>query len=258
MSLKSMFLQMNTFILKKRIIFLWTATFLVSGCYSASSEVSEESTSSIPRAEKCAAPEGVSRRPATIEEVVSLLNSLPKPVTVSCFLESLERPLNVALTNNQTSAQPAVGSRSPRIFILNDKLYMSVVPEGRGRDYLELSYLTSATTSIKAEIEFPIVEEISKSKPYSNVLFNSGTNCRSCHRAEKQVGLVDAIPIFDSWAYQPEKDTLVDLDQFKKEYNVCNFDKEPERCEIITALFGNGEVQNQSFPKSMYYDFSIY
>lgn len=207
---------------------------------------------------KCAAPEGVSGRPATIEDVVTLVNALPKPVTVSCFLESLERPLNVTLTNSQMSGQPALGSRSPRVFILNDKLYMSVVPEGRGRDYLELSYQTSATTSIKAELEFPIVQQISKSKPYSSVRFGSGTNCSSCHRAEKQVGTLDGTPLFESWAYQPDKETLVDLQQFKNELKVCNFDKEPERCEIIKALIANGEVNTQAFPKSMYFNFSVW
>lgn len=206
----------------------------------------------------CATPRGVSGRPATIEDVVALVNSLPKPVTVRCFLESLERPLNVALTNSQMSGQPAAGNRSPRIFILNEKLYMSVVPEGRGRDYLELSYQTSTTTSIKAEIEFPVMQPIAKSRPYSNVRFGSGTNCSSCHRAEKQVGTLEDVPLFESWAYQPDKETLVDLQQLKNELKVCNFDKEPERCGIIRALLSNGEVRTQAFPKSMYFNFSVW
>lgn len=227
------------------------ATFDTVAVSSSAAPISQSSA-------KCTAPQGVSGKPATIEDVVVLLNSLPKPVTVRCFLESLERPLNVTLTNSQISGQPAVGNRSPRIFILNEKLFMSVVPEGRGKDFLELSYQTSATTSIKAEIEFPILDRIAKGKPYSNVLFNSGTNCRSCHRAEKQVGSVDGIPLFDSWAYQPDKETLVDLQKFKNELRICNFDKEPERCEIIRALLNNGEVNTQAFPKSMYFDFSVY
>nr|BFD66285.1 hypothetical protein HAGR004_13070 [Bdellovibrio sp. HAGR004] len=206
----------------------------------------------------CAAPPGVSGRPATIEDVVVLVNSLPKPVTIRCFLESLERPLNVALTNSQMSGQPAAGNRSPRIFVLNEKLYMSVVPEGRGRDYLELSYQTSTTTSIKAEIEFPVIQPIAKSKPYSNVRFGSGTNCSSCHRAEKQVGIHEGVPVFESWAYQPDKETLVDLQQFKNELKVCNFDKEPERCGIIKAVLSNGEVRTQAFPQSMYFNFSVW
>ncbi|AFY01029.1 Hypothetical protein Bdt_1331 [Bdellovibrio bacteriovorus str. Tiberius] len=156
------------------------------------------------------------------------------------------------------SAQPAAGNRSPRVFILNEKLYMSVVSEGRGRDYLELSYQTTATTSVKAEIEFPIMQSISKSKPYSGVRFGNGTNCSSCHRAEKQIGTIEGAPMFESWAYQPDKETLVDLQQFENELKICNFSKEPERCEIIRAVLGHGEVQSQDFPKSMYFNFSVW
>lgn len=234
--------------------------FLVLGCSSKiNSEVSAGSKSTSGQSvAKCSTPQGVSGRPATIEDVVTLINSLPQPVTVSCFLESLERPLNVTLTNSQMSAQPAVGSRSPRVFILNDKLYMSIVPEGFGRDFLELSYQTSTTTSIKAQIEFPIMQPISKSKPYDDVRFGSQTRCSSCHRAETQVGVIDGVPLFESWAFQPDKETLVDLRQFKSELSVCNFDKEPERCEIIRALLNNGEVNTQSFPKSMFFNFSIW
>lgn len=134
----------------------------------------------------------------------------------------------------------------------------SVVPEGRGRDYLELSYQTTATTSIKAELEFPVVQLISKSKPYSNVRFSAGTNCSSCHRAEKQVGTIEDVPLFESWAYQPDKETLVDLQQFSNELKVCNFAKEPERCEIIRALLSKGEVKTGDFPKSMFFNFSVW
>lgn len=242
------------------VLFFFIALWGGVGCSPAAS-TSQEAVSAAAVSEKsvkCAAPPGISGRPATIEEVVSLINSLPKPVTVRCFLESLDRPLNVSLTNSQMSAQPAAGNRSPRIFILNSKLYMSVVPEGVGRDFLELSYQTSATKSIKAEIEFPILEPLSKSQPYNNVIFRSGTNCSSCHRSEKQVGTIDGTPLFESWAYQPDKETLVELKQFKNDLKVCNFDKEPERCEIIRALLDNGEVNSTAFPESMYFNFSVW
>lgn len=206
----------------------------------------------------CQAGIGVSTRPRTIEDVVSLINSLPKPVTVSCFLESLERPLNVTLTNSQISAQPASGSRSPRIFILNDKLYISVVPEGRGTNFMELSYQTSTTTSIKAEIEFPVVGYLPRNKPYASIYNNSGTTCRACHRAEKQVSEIEGTGIFESWAFQPDKETLVDLQNLKTEAKNCNSSIEPERCKIIRALLDPGQVRTQSFPAEMYYNFSTW
>ena len=239
-----------------KIIFLALMTsWLGLGC---SQLANLENASLSTSARKCVPPQGVSGRPNTIDDVVTLVNSLPKPVTVGCFLESLDRPLNVTLSNSQISVQPASGSRSPRVFILNDKLYMSVVPEGRGQDFLEISYQTSTTTSIKAEIEFPVLEAISKSKPYANIISSSGTNCRSCHRAEKQVATIEDIPLIESWAFQPDKETLVDLQNFKNELSICNFEKEPDRCEIIRAILSNGEVKTQAFPQDMYYNFSMW
>ena len=66
---------------------------------------------------RCVAPEGVSTAPQTIAEVVTLLNALPKPLNLPCFVASLARPLSLHAVNSPFSAQPAQGRRSPRIFI---------------------------------------------------------------------------------------------------------------------------------------------
>lgn len=196
----------------------------------------------------CAPPAGISGSPKTIEEAVSLINALPKPVTVPCFIESLDRPLNVSLTKNEVSAQAAVGSRSPRIFIIIDKLFISVVPDGLGRDYIEFSYLTAADMSIKAELEFPVVRTVSAREPYDSILYGAGTSCSVCHRGERRSSLVDFALAYESKALQPAEDTLVDLEAFRKELRICNFQKEPERCEMIKALLTHGEVRSRRFP----------
>lgn len=201
----------------------------------------------------CAPPQGVSGVPKTIEEAVALINALPRPVTVACFVESLDRPLNVSLTNNQVSAQPAVGNRSPRIFIMIDKLFISVVPEGLGRDYVEFSYLTAPDLSIKAEIEFPVTETISAQAPYDRVLYAGGTSCGFCHKAERRSTLVNFATAFESKALQPPVGSKVDLEQLRREVPLCDPLVEPVRCAILSALFNNGTLRSTSFPSTLPY-----
>ncbi len=67
----------------------------------------------------CRAPAGVSNSPRTIDETVTLINALPKPLSLPCFLESLARPLEISASYGVFSAQPAKGIRSPRIFVIS-------------------------------------------------------------------------------------------------------------------------------------------
>jgi len=203
----------------------------------------------------CQAPAGVSSSPKTIAEAVSLINALPKPVSVSCFVASLARPLKVTLTSNGVSAQPAVGTRSPRIFIVNDKLIMSIVPEGPGQDLVEFSYMVSATASIKAELEFPVVDAVSPQAPYERIRLGEGTTCMACHGSETKAPDIDYANAFISKAIQPQRSTLVSLGSFRSELDTCSSFLEPKRCEMLAALLEKGEVQSYDFPASMPYFF---
>lgn len=58
---------------------------------------------------RCVAPPGISAAPSSIAAAVALINALPPPVTVACFVESLDRPLQVVATASDLSAQPAAG-----------------------------------------------------------------------------------------------------------------------------------------------------
>lgn len=229
---------------------------LGQGCSPSFTTENSNDVSSLGFVQKsCAPPAGISGSPKTIEEAVALINSLPRPVTVSCFLESLDRPLNVSLTNNEVSAQAAVGSRSPRIFIMIENLFISVVPEGLGSDFVELSYLTAPDMSVKAEIEFPVVQAISAKSPYESVLYGAGTNCSFCHKGERRYTSIGFATAYESKALQPAVETLVDLDQFRKELILCNPQNEPKRCAMIQALFNNGQVLSKKFPSSIPYNF---
>lgn len=232
--------------------FFFAAVFMSSllGCTSPFSPLPELS-SELSSTENCKAPSGVSNSPKTIEEALALVNSLPKPVTVPCFLASLARPLKMSLTNNVLSAQPANGNRSPRVFIMNDQLLISIVPEGVGQDLVEFSLITASDRSIKAEIEFPVVDVLPADAPYKQVLLGSGTICRSCHGNETRATQVTFTEAYESVAFQPPMGSKVDIEAFRAEVALCDPKAEKKRCEIIDALFSNGEVQSQDFPADM-------
>ena len=113
----------------------------------------------------CPPPPGVSARPRTIAETVALVNALPRPVTVACFLESLERPLYVNATRSFISLQPAVGNRSPRLFLMFEGMSMSVVPEGSGSKLIEFGEFVTPERTLKAEIKTPVVAEVKPDDP---------------------------------------------------------------------------------------------
>ncbi|MDX2055349.1 MAG: hypothetical protein SFV15_23300 [Polyangiaceae bacterium] len=199
----------------------------------------------------CVAPKGVSGSPGTLSEVLTLINALPHPVTIPCFLESLERPLQVNATSSVFSAQPAVGNRSPRVFIFSGQMVLSVVPDGLGRNFLESSQLTSATRSVKSEIEFPVDKPLGMADAFSRIPFNGASICGLCHAEERRVS-VDGTPGgFESKALKPRADTVVSVESMRKESLICDAAKEPERCAILTALMAHGAVHERAFPTQM-------
>lgn len=241
---------------KKSISFFFFISFFggLFGCTSPFAPL-PEMTQELNSTEHCKAPAGVSNSPKTIEEALALVNSLPKPVTVPCFLASLARPLKMSLTNNILSAQPANGNRSPRVFIINDNLLISVVPEGVGQDLVEFSLLTAPDRSIKAEIEFPVLNILPADEPYKQVLLGAGTICRSCHGGETRATQVTFAEAYESKAFQPPIGSKVDIEAFRAEVALCDPKTEKKRCEIIDALFSHGAVQSEDFPQDMPYFF---
>ena len=104
---------------------------------------------------RCVPPDGVSGSPQTIDEVVALIDALPPPVTLPCFLESLDRPLHVEAAISRSSAQPAYWDRSPRLFLFIGDLVLTVVPEGSGAALLEMGEFVDETHTRKAEQVVP-------------------------------------------------------------------------------------------------------
>ena len=138
---------------------------------------------------RCVAPPGVSDSPQNTDEAVQLLNALPKPTTVACFLESLARPLGAFATKSQVSAQPALSARSPRVFVKLGPLWVSVVIDGASSYLMEFGELVGGDPpqSVKGELLLPLAEAVAPSAPYDRVAEDAtGTVCRACHTREQR------------------------------------------------------------------------
>lgn len=183
-------------------------------------------------------PDGVSSSPRSIAEVAALLNALPKPVTLPCFVESLSRPLAMQAVESQVSAQPAEGRRSPRMFLFWSGLTVSVVPAGMGSHLLELGEERGDDKSLKAELEFPIADHLDAAAPFERVHYNDQlTTCGFCHQGEQPAQDAPSPNAYVSPAFRPEPWQRVPLDELETEVDACDPDAEPERCALLHALF---------------------
>ncbi|HET7542591.1 MAG TPA: hypothetical protein VFK05_22125 [Polyangiaceae bacterium] len=200
----------------------------------------------------CRAPAGVENAPRTIDETVTLINSLPKPLSLPCFLESLARPLEVSASNSVFSAQPAQGSRSPRIFLFQQQAVLSLVPDGEGAALLEFGEQRPEYRSLKAEIAFPVSAQLDASAPFQRPLFMPQlTSCGGCHPAEVQESVISGVPTFVSLALRPRPGELVSLTALDHELEICDPAVEPQRCAILRGLLGWGAVTERAFPAEM-------
>jgi len=187
---------------------------------------------------------GVSGAPATISEAIILLNTLPKPVTLACFLQALDRPLTLYMTKSDDSLQPSPGARSPRTFILNGDLEMSIVFDGAARNTLEFGYRPQSARSIKAEIEFPITADVSERRLFDRVqVTERTTRCGACHVGEAKEEFPGfPLGVFASDVIMPFDMDAVTIDSMKAEAASCDPAAEEYRCGLLSALFDQGEV----------------
>jgi len=198
---------------------------------------------------RCTPPSGVSGNPKTINEMLELLNALPRPVHLPCLLESLDRPLALNATSSINSVQPALGKRSPRTFlILNDALSMSVVP---GEPTLEFGeYDAEGLTSVKGELLFPIEDELTiqdaferlRPEPETGLLAGQTTRCGKCHASETSHPDYPVELAFSSVVLKAPAFFAVDVAALKEEHLACEPASEPERCALLDALFDHGDV----------------
>jgi hypothetical protein len=202
---------------------------------------------------RCSAPAGVSARPRTTDEAVQLLNALPKPTTVSCFVESLERPLTLFATSSPFSAQPALSAKSPRVFVQFERLWLSFVIAGESSYLIEFGELLEGEPfqSVKGELLLPLEEPVAPSAPYDRVLREEGTVCGLCHYDERPVSGIATARAYSSVAFRPRPEGHVSVENLRLEEQHCDPKTESQRCQMLSAFFGGGDVFEAPFPNSM-------
>jgi len=206
-----------------------------------SAELADDTAS---EAAPCSPPAGVSGSPHTFQAAVALLNALPKPTTLPCFLESLERPLQLYLTRSELSLQPADGADRPRTFIVLDELVLSVVTNPRFISRLELGYRTAPGRSVKGEIAFPLTRDVTAADITERIRVGENVSiCGGCHGAETR----PSDPFFSDGAFEsaiavPLSPYEVELQDLRAESAACDRAQDPERCAQLSALFDHGEV----------------
>ena len=200
----------------------------------------------------CRAPAGVSNAPHTIDETVTLVNALPKPLSLPCFLESLARPLQINATDSLFSAQPAQGPRSPRIFLFQGLTTMSIVVAGPGAPLLEFGEQRPNLRSLKAEITFPVEQAITPSTPFENLMLNEQlTTCAVCHASETEESAISGIRRFVSQSLRPLPRDEISAQTLQHELEICDRTAEAARCALLDGLLGWGSVADHDFPVEM-------
>jgi hypothetical protein len=198
----------------------------------------------------CAAPDGVSNDPSAISEAVALINALPMPVSTVCLIEALKRPLRVNATTSRLSVQPAVDASTPRIFLFFGDLTITFVPEGDGAGTIEFSERSTVTTSVKAELAFPVSAPVAADAAYSRILRTDGVDgstCSGCHDGETAAAGKYPKNAFASRAFRPRPANDVSLTSLEQQAEQCA-GEESVRCDVLRALF-DADVEAGKFPE---------
>lgn len=202
---------------------------------------------------RCKPEAGTTGSPSTIEEAVALANGLPFPVTAECFVEALDRPLRLEATESQASVQPAVGARSPRVFVWStDSLVMALAVDGPGRNLIEFGQFVSRRRSVKGELEFPLSAPVTTATALQrvrNVEYPRITSCFVCHDSERDESSVPGGR--SSLAIRPRPSTLVDIASLVDQHARCDPKTEAARCRWLEAIVGHGPVEHRPFDANL-------
>lgn len=187
--------------------------------------------------------------PKTIEETVTLINALPRPLSLGCFLNSLKAPLGVMAVNSTGSAQPAVDNANPRIFIVLNKLVLSVATAGAGRSLLEFGEFISGNESFKGELNFPVEGTVTVDQIISQMAqTSSSSTCVTCHGAERKVQQGNLGAMWASNIVRPNNSQRVVYPYLRAQASACNSELTAHRCDILKAIYIKGQAEDVDFP----------
>jgi hypothetical protein len=202
---------------------------------------------------RCAPGPNATGAPRTIEQVVDLINSLPKPVTVACLVDSLDPPLKVFASNSVASLQLSTGPEDPRWFIFSLPLIISVTSDGPGAELLEMSVLQPGNRrALLGELRMPIRAEIKHALPYDRIRNGVGTTCGFfCHQNEERDPSIRFTEAFVSKSIRAAASSEVTLDFLRGVLSRCKSPTASARCELLHALLVTGRAQREDFPADM-------
>ena len=118
-------------------------------------------------------------------------------------------------------------------------------------EFGELFVEENSLRSIKGELALPINEAVGPNAPFDRVLANSGTVCGFCHYDERPAANLAATNAFSSIAFRPRPESRVTIETLRLQSSACDWQLEPHRCEMLSAVFDGGPVVETSFPDSM-------
>lgn len=188
---------------------------------------------------------------SSIAQATARLNQLPRPAFPACFVASLQRPINVLGSAGQLSLQPAVDRATPRVFIVNSTLVLSVVAGGDAGHLIEMGEWVTNLRTLKGELELPITADLTADAPYTRIKASaSGSTCGICHRQE---AVSPSVPNgFESAAFRPAPSDVVRVPELAAEHDGCvDAGTVSERCDMFHALFDFGEVKQGAFANSV-------
>ena len=132
-------------------------------------------------------------------------------------------------------------------------MWLSVAVDGDGKNLIEFGELSSdELRSLKGELKLPLADVIPATLPFDRVIDGDrGTLCGACHRQESLDHVEGTSQIFSSAAFRPDPVTRVSLDSLRAQATSCDWQAQPDRCDLLSSLFGGGDVVDEDFPPSM-------
>ena len=126
---------------------------------------------------------------------------------------------------------------------------MSVVPAGEGAEFLEFAEIVDAMSSVKGELQFPILENIAASAPYDRIRSGNGTNCRFCHGNEVAYPGIKTGQAFASTVLPPDPFLQINQPYLKNQSSICDNQSDSGRCRLLNAIYIKGQAQDVPFPQ---------
>ena len=175
-----------------------------------------------------------------ITDLVSYLNTLPRPLQLHCVIAGLPRPLRLTAGVSSGSAQPSPGARDPRIILQVGSLLLGIVPDGPAQGSLEVGAVKGGDTAARAEFLFPIAEvEIQEAAGTGHIRFGAGTSCGLCHTSETAASSEPVAGSFQSRIIRFNPAERVTVANIKTEAELCR-GQSSDRCLLLRSLFQGG------------------